>query len=50
MNTEWQKYISIDPNIHHGEPCMIRTRIPVSTIVGCDASGMSIDEILVEYP
>lgn len=50
MNTELQKYISIDPEIHHGEPCITGTRIPVSLIVGSIANGMTFDEILAEYP
>ncbi len=46
----WQNYISIDPEIHHGEPCIKGTRIPVSIIIGSIADGMSIDEVLKEYP
>lgn len=46
----WQNYISIDPEIHHGEPCIKGTRIPVSIIIGSIADGMTIDEVLKEYP
>jgi uncharacterized protein (DUF433 family) len=46
----WQEHITIDKNIHHGEPCIKGTRVPVSIIVGSIADGMSIDEILDEYP
>lgn len=50
MRINWQTYISVDPEIHHGEPCIKGTRIPVSMIVGSVADGMSIDEIVAEYP
>lgn len=50
MRINWQAYISVDPEIHHGEPCIKGTRVPVSMIVGSVADGMSIDEIIAEYP
>lgn len=46
----WQEYITIDKDIHHGEPCIKGTRVPVAIIVGSIADGMSMDEILKEYP
>lgn len=48
MNTEWQKYISIELEIHHCEPCISGTHAPVSTIMESVASGMTIEEILSE--
>lgn len=50
MRTDWHTFFSVDPEIHHGEPCIIGTRIPVSLIVGSIADGMTFDEILAEYP
>jgi len=50
MRIDWHKYISVDPKIHHGEPCIKGTRVPVSTIVGNVKDGMSYDEIINEYP
>jgi len=50
MHIDWQKYISVDQEIHHGEPCIKSTRIPVSMIVKSVAEGMTIDEIIKEYP
>ena len=47
---DWQKHISIDKDIHHGEPCIKGTRVPVSVIVGSVADGMSAEEIVKEYP
>ena len=50
MRIDWHKHISVDPEIHHGEPCIKGTRIPVSIIVGSVADGMSFDEIIDAYP
>lgn len=50
MRIDWQKYITIDPGIHHGEPCIKGTRVPVSIIVGSVADDMTFDEILDAYP
>ncbi|MBX3293348.1 MAG: DUF433 domain-containing protein [Acidobacteria bacterium] len=43
-------YISIDPNIRFGKPCIKGTRIAVSDILQWLASGMSEEEILVDFP
>jgi uncharacterized protein (DUF433 family) len=50
MRIDWHKHISVDPEVHHGEPCIKGTRIPVSMIAGSVADGMSFDEILDAYP
>jgi uncharacterized protein (DUF433 family) len=50
MRVDWQQFIVVDPEIHHGEPCLKGTRIPVSMIVGSVADGMSFDEIIESYP
>lgn len=42
--------ITIDPAQMGGVPCIRRLRIPVSTIVGMVADGMSSEEILRSYP
>jgi len=44
------KHISIDPNICFGKPCIRGTRIWVSLILDFLANGMSIEEIIEEYP
>ncbi|MFO0795217.1 MAG: DUF433 domain-containing protein [Candidatus Brocadiaceae bacterium] len=49
MNPLLQR-ISIDPGICFGKPCIRGTRIWVSLILDFLANGMSIEEILVEYP
>ena len=42
--------ISINPNISHGKPCIKGTRIPVYLILEMLEDGMTIPEILEEYP
>ena len=46
---EFSSYISFDPNIRFGKPCIINTRIAISDILQWLASGMSHDEILKDY-
>ena len=46
----WRDRIVIDPAIHHGDPCITGTRVPVSVIVGSIADGDSIPEVLAAYP
>jgi uncharacterized protein (DUF433 family) len=46
----WQERIVIAKDLHHGDPCIKGTRIPVATIVASLADGMTSDEILEEYP
>ena len=50
MRIDWHNFISVDPEIHHGEACIKGTRIPVSMIVGSVADGMSFEEIIDSYP
>lgn len=47
---ELSSYISIDPEIRFGKPCIKNTRIAVSDILQWLASGMSHAEILEDYP
>jgi len=42
--------ISIDPNQMGGMPCIRGLRIPVSTVVGMVAEGMTENEIVHAYP
>lgn len=47
---EYLKYISIDPQIRFGKPCIKGTRIAIVDILQWLASGMSEQEILEDYP
>ena len=42
--------ISIDPNVCFGKPCIRGTRIWVSLLLDVLAVGMTVEEILAEYP
>jgi uncharacterized protein (DUF433 family) len=42
--------ISIDPNVCFGKPCIKGHRIWVSLILDLLASGMSVAEVLEQYP
>ena len=46
----WQEHIIVDPNIHHGDPCIRGTRVPVTIIVGSLADDMMSEEIIERYP
>lgn len=46
--TEWQQRIVCDPGLHHGEPCICGTRIPVAVIVA-SLADLTIDDLLKEY-
>lgn len=41
--------ITIDPAISHGKPCIRGLRYPVENILEWLASGMTIEEILLDY-
>ena len=42
--------ITVDPQQMGGVPCIRRLRIPVATVVGMVAEGMSEADILADYP
>ncbi len=47
---DYRQYITSNPKILFGKPAIKDTRIPVELILDELAAGMSIDEILEEYP
>ncbi len=44
------KYVKSDRDIMHGLPCVKGTRIPIAQIPSMIADGMTIQQILKEYP
>jgi len=44
------KWIVVDPKICHGKPVFKGTRVLVSDVLEMLAEGMTVDEILEEYP
>lgn len=47
---QFLKRILIEPNVCFGKPVIKGTRIWVSLILDFLAGGMSVDEVLAEYP
>lgn len=47
---EIASYISINPEIRFGKPCIKGTRIAIADILQWLASGMTHEEILNDYP
>jgi uncharacterized protein (DUF433 family) len=47
---DWRGRVVSDPEIRAGEACIGGTRIPVSVILACLASGDDEPAILREYP
>ena len=50
MPRTWQARVVIAPDLHHGAPCIKGTRVPLATITGSLAAGMSPTEIQAAYP
>ena len=47
---DYKEYIEINPEIRFGKPCLKGTRISVYDVLGWLASGMSIEEIIEDFP
>lgn len=47
---DWWNYITVDPQICHGQACIKGTRIMVSVVLDNFAAGLDIDEIRQSYP
>jgi uncharacterized protein (DUF433 family) len=46
----YAEYISVNPNIRFGKPCINGTRISVYDVLSWLASGMSFEEIISDFP
>ena len=46
----WRDRIVIEPTIHHGDPCIKGTRVPVSVIVASIADGDTPAKIIDAWP
>ena len=46
----WHHRIASDAEVCHGKACIRGTRIPVSVLLDNLAAGLTVEEILVEYP
>lgn len=50
MAVDWRKHITSDPMMHHGRPTVRGMRIEVSDVLDNLGSGMSIDDLLSDFP
>lgn len=46
----WEDHIEVSLDLHHDDPCIKGTRIPVKIIIGSLAGGMTPEEIMAAYP
>jgi len=46
----WQERVVVDMDLHHGDPCIKGTRIPVAMIIGSLADGMTYGQIRAAFP
>lgn len=47
---DYSKIITIEPGKRSGKPCIRGTRMTVQDVLEYLASGMTVDEILVDFP
>ncbi len=47
---DYTNYIKINPNKRFGKPCVRDTRITVYDVLGWLAAGMTIEEIVADFP
>jgi uncharacterized protein (DUF433 family) len=47
---DFSAFITLDPEIRFGKPCIKGTRISVGDILNWLSSGMTINEITEDYP
>ncbi len=47
---DYSQYISINPEIRFGKPCIKGTRISIADILGWLAADMTYKEILEDFP
>ena len=47
---DYQKYISINPNIRFGKPCITGTCISVADVLVWLSNGMTYEEIIDDFP
>ncbi len=47
---DYRALITINPEVRSGKPCVVGTRITVIDVLEYLAGGMSIDEVLSDFP
>jgi uncharacterized protein (DUF433 family) len=46
----WREHIAVEPNICHGQACLVGTRVLVSVVLDNLAAHVSAEEIMRSYP
>lgn len=47
---DYRQYISIDPKVRFGKPCLSGTRISVFDVLNWMANGLTVKEIREDFP
>ena len=47
---DWRSYITVDPNVCHGQACITGTRVTVTVILDNLAAGLTPAEVVESYP
>lgn len=47
---DYRPFIKTDPQIRSGKPCVAGTRISVFDVLDYLASGMSVDDVVADFP
>ncbi len=47
---DYKAFIEINPEIRFGKPCIKGTRVAVQDVLGWLASGMSVEDIIQDFP
>ncbi len=50
MAMKWSDYITVDSQVCHGKACIKGTRIMVSVVLDNLADGLSVEQIIANYP
>jgi len=50
MDMDWRQRITTDPSVRGGKPCVRNTRITVLDVIKYLAGGMSVEEVLKDFP
>jgi len=50
MALDWRERITVDPAMHHGRPTIRGMRISVQDVLDYLGSGMSMDDVLTDFP
>lgn len=47
---DYRQHLASDPRIRSGKPCIVGTRIAVYDVLEYLASGMSVEDVLADFP